>query len=153
MEKANMTTVPTHTKSSIMPALRYQDAPAAIEWLCNVLGFERHAVYPGPDGTIGHAELILNGGMIMLGSQKDDENGHRFRPPKEVGNVETCNIYLVVADAEAAYNRAQAAGAMVVKPIEDTHYGSREFTVKDLDGHTWTVGTYDPWIKQQEELG
>jgi uncharacterized glyoxalase superfamily protein PhnB len=68
----------THTKSTIMPGLRYQDAPAAIEWLCNVLGLERHAVYPGPDDTIGHAELVLNGGMVMLGSQKGDENGQRF---------------------------------------------------------------------------
>ena len=76
-----MTTIATHTKSTIMPGLRYQDAAAAIEWLCNVLGFERHAVYPGPDGTIGHAELTLNGGMVMLGSQKDDgmaeDSSHR----------------------------------------------------------------------------
>jgi uncharacterized glyoxalase superfamily protein PhnB len=148
VEKANMTTVATHTKSTIMPALRYQDAPAAIEWLCNVLGFERHAVYPGPDGTIGHAELILNGGMLMLGSQKDDGNGNRFKSPKELGNLETGSIYVVVTDADTAYKRAQAAGAMIVKPIEDTHYSSREFGVKDFEGHTWTVGNCDPWIKQ-----
>ncbi len=132
-----------------MPALRYQDAPAAIEWLCNVLGFERHAVYPGPDGSIAHAELTLNGGMIMLGSQRDDEHKQRFMSPKALGNLETCSIYVVVTDVDAAYKRAQAAGATIVKPMEDTHYGSREFGVKDSEGHTWTVGTYDPWIKQE----
>ena len=77
-----MTTVSTPTKSTIMPALRYADAPAAIEWLCTVLGFERHAVYPGPDGTIAHAELTLHGGMVMLGSQKDDELGAVSSLPK-----------------------------------------------------------------------
>ena len=129
--------------------MRCQDAQAAIEWLCNVLGFERHVVYPGPDDTIAHAELTLNGGMVMLGSQKDDEYGRRFKTPKELGNIETCSIYVVVPDAEAAYRRAQSAGATIVRSIEDTHYGSREFGVKDLEGHTWTLGTYDPWIKQE----
>jgi len=95
-----MTTVATHTKSTIVPGLRYHDAPAAIEWLCNVLGFERHTVYPGPDGTIAHAELTLNGGMVMLGSQKDDAYGRSFKSPKELGGFETCSTYVVVPDAD-----------------------------------------------------
>ena len=65
--------MPTPSKSTVIPALRYRNAPAAIDWLCQVLGFERHAVHEGPGGTVGHAELTLNGGMIMLGSAKDDE--------------------------------------------------------------------------------
>jgi uncharacterized glyoxalase superfamily protein PhnB len=144
-----MTSVEIRTKSTIMPALRYQDAPAAVEWLCNVLGFERHAVYPAPDGTIAHAELTLNGGMVMLGSQKDDEFGRSFKSPKELGGHETGSTYVVVPDADAVYERAQARGAAITKPIEDMHYGSREFRVKDPEGHTWTVGTYDPWNKQE----
>src|SRR5579875_2136274 len=104
-----MTTLATHTKSTIMPALRYRNAPAAIEWLCNVLGFERHAVYPGDNGTIGHAELTLGGGMIMLGSQKDDEYGRGFKAPEEVGGFETSCTYVVVPDADAVHARAQAA--------------------------------------------
>jgi len=55
------------SRSTVMPALRYRNAPAAIDWLCQVFGFERHAVHQGPDGTIAHAELKLGGGMIMLG--------------------------------------------------------------------------------------
>ena len=134
-----------HTRSTIMPALRYRDANAAIEWLTHVLGFARHAVYPGPDNTVGHAELTLNGGMIMLGSHKDDEYGKGFKSPGELGNVETRSSYVVVKDADAVYARAQAAGAQVVRPIQNTDYGSREFTVKDPEGHSWSVGTYDPW--------
>jgi uncharacterized glyoxalase superfamily protein PhnB len=143
-----MTTVATHTKSTIMPGLRYQDAPAAIEWLCNVLGFERHAVFPGPDGTIAHAELTLNGGMVMLGSHKQDAYGRGFKSPRDLGGLETCSTYVIVPDADAIYKRAQTAGATIVRPIENTHYDSREFSVKDSEGHTWTVGTYDPWVKQ-----
>lgn len=132
------------TKSTVIPALRYRDAHAAIKWLCDVLGFSQHAVYPGPEGTVGHAELTLNGGMIMLGSQKDDEYGKAFKSPAELG-FETRGVYVIVHDADAVYARAQAAGAPVVRPIQNTDYGSREFTVKDPEGHSWSVGTYDPW--------
>jgi uncharacterized glyoxalase superfamily protein PhnB len=135
----------TTTRSTVIPTLRYRDAHAAIDWLCNVLGFTRHAVYPGPDNTVGHAELTLNGGMIMLGSHKDDEYGKGFKSPAELGNIETRSSYIVVKDADAAYARAQAASAPIVRPLQNTDYGSREFTIKDPEGHSWSVGTYDPW--------
>ncbi len=131
--------------STIMPALRYRDAQAAIEWLCRIFGFEKKAVYPGPENTIGHAELTLGGGMIMLGSYKDDAYGRGFKSPEELGGNETRSAYIIVADADAVYARAKAAGATIVREIQNTDYGSREFTVKDIDGHSWSVGTYDPW--------
>jgi uncharacterized glyoxalase superfamily protein PhnB len=136
-----------NSHSTIMPALRYRNAPAAIDWLCQVLGFEKKAVYPGPNGTVGHAELTLGGGMIMLGSHKDDAYGRGFKSPGDVGGVETRSAYVVVKDADAVYARAQAAGATIVRPIENMEYGSREFTVRDPEGHSWSVGTYDPWAQ------
>ncbi len=138
------------SRSTIMPTLRYRNAPAAIDWLCTVLGFARHAVYANPDGTIAHAELTLGGGMIMLGSAKDDEYSSSFKSPGEVGGVETRGAYIVVADADAIHARAQAANAAIVRPLQNTNYGSRDFTVKDPEGHTWSVGTYDPWVKHAE---
>ena len=134
-----------HSKSTIMPALRYRNAPAAIDWLCQVFGFERHAVYEGPNGTIGHAELTLNGGMIMLGSAKDDEHGRRFKSPDEVDGMETSSTYVVVLDVDATHTRAVAAGATIIRPLQSTNYGSREFAVLDPEGHSWSIGTYDPW--------
>ena len=136
------------SRSTVMPALRYRNAPAAIDWLCKAFGFERHAVHEGPDGTIAHAELALGGGMIMLGSARNDEYGRNFKSPGELGGVETRSTYIVLAEVDEAYARAQAAGAAVVRPLKDTGYGSREFTVKDPEGHSWSVGTYDPWTVQ-----
>ena len=144
-----MASIATSTLSTIMPTLRYRDAAAAIDWLCKVFGFEKHVVYPGPNGTIGHAELKLGGGMIMLGSVKDDEYGRGFKSPNELGGMETRSTYIVVADADAVYARAQAAGGEVVRPIQKTEYGSREFSVKDPEGNSWSVGTYDPWKAQE----
>ncbi len=144
-----MTNPEKKIQSTIIPGHRYRNAPAAFDWLCQVFGFERHAVYEGENGSIGHAELTLGGGMIMLGSGKDDEYGRGFKAPDEVGGVQTRSVYLVVPDADAAYNRAVAAGAEVVRPLQDTPYGSREFTVKDPEGHTWSAGTYDPWASHE----
>ena len=138
----------TESHSTVMPAIRYRDAGAAIEWLCTVFGFERHVVIPGPENTIVHAELRLDGGMIMLGSSRDDEYGRGFKPPSELGGIETRSAYVIVADADAAYARAKAAGGAIVREIQNTDYGSRDFTVKDPEGHSWSVGTFNPWTAQ-----
>lgn len=135
------------SRSTVIPAFRYRDARAAIEWLCNVLGFTRHAVYEGSGGVINHAGLALGGGMVMLGSMKGDEQGRRFKAPGELGGAETSSLYIVVPDADAVYARAQAAGATIVRPLQQMEYGSREFAVSDPEGHTWSVGTYDPWAQ------
>ena len=135
----------TELRSTVMPALRYRNAPAAIDWLCQVFGFERYAVYANPDGSIAHAELTLNGGMIMLGSAKEDEHAQRFRSPNDLEGVETRGAYIVVADADKIHARAVAAGAPIIRPLQDTPYGSREFALRDPEGHSWSAGTYDPW--------
>jgi uncharacterized glyoxalase superfamily protein PhnB len=135
--------------STLIPGLRYSKALAAIDWLEKVFGFERKAVYEGENGVVHHAELVLGNGMIMLGTGKDDEYSRNFKSPVDLGGVQTCGLYLVVPDADAAHARAVAAEAVVVRPLQDTPYGSREFTVTDPEGHTWTAGTYDPWCKHE----
>jgi uncharacterized glyoxalase superfamily protein PhnB len=134
-------------KSSVIPALRYRDAPAAIDWLCRAFGFEKHAVYPNPDGTIAHAQLTLgSGGMVMLGSVPKERAAHDLvRQPDEVGGFETLTPYLVVADCDAVYATAKAAGAKMTRDIMDMEYGGRGFACRDLEGHIWSVGSYDPW--------
>ena len=81
----------------------------------------------------------------MLGSGKDDEYGRGFKSPTDLGNIETRSTYIVVWDADAVYERAKAAGGKIVRELQNTDYGSREFTVKDPEGHSWSVGTYNPW--------
>jgi len=56
-----------NTRSTVIPCLRYRDAPAAIEWLCQTFGFEKQLVVPNGDGAIAHAQLTFGNGMIMLG--------------------------------------------------------------------------------------
>jgi len=95
------------TRSTIFPGLRYRDAKAAIAFLCDGLGFERHAVYEGENGTVMHAELSFGNGMIMLGSIKPNEFGENLRQPDEIGMKETQSPYLVVADARCGLPERQ----------------------------------------------
>lgn len=133
--------------STIIPCLRYRDVPKAIAWLYAAFGFEHHAVYPNPDGSIAHAQLTLGGGMVMLGSVTNEPTGwgKLIRQPDELGGVETQSAYIVVDDADVVYARAKAAGADIVLDIEDADYGGRGFSCRDLEGHIWSIGTYKPW--------
>jgi uncharacterized glyoxalase superfamily protein PhnB len=131
----------------VIPCLRYRDAPAAIEWLCSTFGFNKQAVYPNSDGTIAHAQLTFGNGMIMLGSavEKATEWGRLIKQPDQIGGAETQSAYLIVADADVLYARAKAAGAEIVIDIKDEDYGGRGFSCRDIEGHLWSFGTYDPW--------
>jgi uncharacterized glyoxalase superfamily protein PhnB len=131
----------TSNRPVIYPAIRYADARAAIAFLERAFGFRLHAIYEGPDGTVAHAELELDGAFVMLGSQKQDFVG--TRTPAEVGGV-TSTLYLYVPDVDTAHARASAAGADIVMPLRKMDYGAREFMARDPEGHVWSFGDYRP---------
>jgi uncharacterized glyoxalase superfamily protein PhnB len=135
---------PNTPRATVIPGLRYRNAPAAIEWLCDNLGFTKHLVVPDEEGGIAHAQLTLGNGMIMLGSVRDNEFGKLMRQPDECGG-ETQSSYLVVEDVDGVYNKVKAAGGEMVVDINDPEYGGRGFSCRDLEGHIWSVGTYNPW--------
>jgi uncharacterized glyoxalase superfamily protein PhnB len=119
----------------IIPTLRYQDAPAAIDFLERAFGFERKAVYES-DGTVHHAELTYGRGMVMLGSTGQGDPQFDTRRG---------SAYVIVADPDALHDRAKAAGAEISRDLQDTDYGSREFAARDPEGNVWSFGTYDPF--------
>lgn len=134
------------TRSTVIPGMRYRNAPAAIDWLCNVLGFEKQLVVPGEtDDSVLHAQLRLGGGMVMLGSVSDNDFGLLMKQPDEIGGRETQCSYVLVDNADIVYEKVKASGAEIVMPIKDEEYGGRGFTCRDPEGHIWAVGTYNPW--------
>jgi uncharacterized glyoxalase superfamily protein PhnB len=144
-EESEMTDNAKNTKANVIPTMRYRDAAAAIEWLCNAFGFERLLVVPGENGTIAHAQLVFGNGMVMLGSARDDEYGKLVKPPRDRGDWNTQSPYIVVQDADRHYARAVAAGGKIVMDIKDEDYGGRGYSCRDPEGHVWNFGTYDPW--------
>ena len=118
----------TSQAQNVFPAVRYEDTAPALEWLRHAFGFEDVQVTPGPDGSIAHAELSLGGGVVMFGS----------------GGEEPQSVYVALDDVDGHYERARAAGAEIVRDPTDTHYGSREYSARDPEGHVWHFGTYRP---------
>ena len=132
----------TQTATQVLfPFLRYRDATAAIDWLTKAFGFEEEMVVPGENGTVAHAQLSFSRGVVMLGSARDDELG--MKSPRDLGAVNQ-GIYVYIREVDAHCERARTAGAEVVRGPEDTDYGSREYTARDLEGHLWSFGTYRP---------
>jgi uncharacterized glyoxalase superfamily protein PhnB len=135
--------------STIIPALRYRDAHAAIDWLVKVFGFAKQAVFDGPDNTVMHAQLTYGGGMVMLGSATNNATGRHWVSVEEAGGRETVGLCLVVSDAEceAIYVRVKAAGTEIVQELSKPDYGGQAFSCRDLEGHIWWVGSYNPWAE------
>ncbi len=139
--------LPKKTNVNVMPGMRYHDAPAAIDWLCRAFGFEKHLVVPGDEeGVIAHAQLRYGNGMIMLGTAGRHGGGFDeiMTTPREIGGRETQSAYVIVEDADTHYERAVAGGAEIVLPLEDQDYGGRGSSCRDLEGHVWSFGDYDP---------
>jgi uncharacterized glyoxalase superfamily protein PhnB len=120
--------------ATIIPALRYPDARAAIDFLVAAFGFTEHAVH-GDDGIIAHAELRLGDAWLMLGDTRAGSADFPHGPT---------TIYVVVDDPDAHHDRAVAAGAEIVRELVDQDYGSREYAAKDPAGNVWSFGTYLP---------
>ena len=133
------------TTPTVIPALRYRESRAALDWLCRAFGFERHLVVEAEDGSIRHAQLTFGHGMVMLGQARDGEHDTRMVSPGEIGGRQTQCPYLVVADVDAHHARAAAAGAEIVMAPEDQPYGGRLYSALDLEGHLWNFGSYDPY--------
>jgi uncharacterized glyoxalase superfamily protein PhnB len=137
--------MPATTASSIIPALSYRDALAAIDWLCRAFGFEKHAVYADGD-TVLHAQLVYGNGMVMLGSaDKGGDWNALIAQPDEIGMRETQSPCVIVADVDAHYARARAAGATIAIDIADQQYGGRGYSCRDPECHQWWFGSYDTW--------
>ncbi|MCP9484945.1 MAG: VOC family protein [Gaiellaceae bacterium MAG52_C11] len=113
---------------NIFPFMRFTDAETALEWLSRAFGFEQRVVYRDDEGAVNHAEMSLGPGTIVFGP----------------GDPASQGVYVAVDNADAHYERAKAAGAEITREIEDTDYGSREYSARDLEGHEWSFGTYLP---------
>lgn len=123
---------------TIFPILRYHDARGAIRWLCSAFGFTELFSVPESGPIVRHAQLKLGTNVIMLGSVRPDE---RMASPQALG-AGTQALYVFVEDLDAHFERARRAGAHIVRPPEDTDFGSRQCHARDVEGHLWTFGTY-----------
>jgi uncharacterized glyoxalase superfamily protein PhnB len=117
--------------ASLVPYLTFHRGDASLRFLTDVLGFEVLAEQRDDDGGVLHAELRRDDAVVMGGAGD-------AAPGAAPG------LYLVVEDVDATFTGATGAGAEVVQEPMDTEWGTRRARVRDLDGHEWSFGTYQP---------
>lgn len=129
---------------SIIPALSYKNAPAAIEWLCRTLGFEKKVVY-GDGEIVANAQLCFGNGMIMLSSQRKNDFGKLIKTPQDLNGFNAVTPYLIVEAIDEHYQKAVAEGAKIVMELQ-TQDGRRGYSCQDPEGYIWNFGDYNPWV-------
>lgn len=127
---------PPEGYARVSPYLLYADMEAALAFLAEAFGFTERMRLPMPDGQIGHAEMELEGGVIMMGWPGPD-----YKNPKTQGGA-TVHVYAYVDDVDAHFARAKAAGATIIAEPETMFYGDRVYRAEDPEGHHWGFATH-----------
>src|SRR5215831_206255 len=143
-------------KSKVQPILAGYEAPTpyiivrggakAIDFYKKAFGAKEVMRMPGPDGKIGHADLAIGGGHIML-ADESPEMGHKS--PQTIGGSPV-SIALYVENVDEIVRSATSAGAKLDRPVEDQFYGDRAGTITDPFGHIWHVMTHIEDVSEEE---
>ena len=123
------------TYSSVAPAIAVRDAARAIDFYKDAFGAEeRYRLIDPESGKIGHAELTINGGLLMI----SDEYPQYNKAPETLGGV-SAKFLIMCSNVDLAFARAIGAGAEEVMPPADQFYGHRDGRVRDPFGHEWLL--------------
>jgi len=127
----------------MLAAVFYDDAAAALDWLCRAFGFEVRLRVEGEDGRIEHSEVVFGEAVIMVGESGGDRPGQEHMvSPRSTGGGNTQLLGFYVDDADAHHAGALAAGAGIFRELETNDYGEEYFSDRsygalDPEGHMW----------------
>lgn len=131
---------------SATPYLICKGAARAIDFYKQAFGATELMRFPGPGGSIGHAEIKIGDSPIMLA---DEAPQMGYRSPVSFGGSPV-SIMLYVQDVDKVVDRAVKAGAKLERPVADQFYGDRNGTIQDPFGHVWTIGTHKEDVSPEE---
>lgn len=125
---------------SVNVYLIIKDAAKAIEFYKKAFGAKEVGRLSMPDGTIGHAELLIGDSSIML-SEVNPQWGHK--DPLGLGGTPVM-VSIYVENVDEVFNNAVSAGGRVDQGMEvkDQFYGDRSGSIIDPFGHRWTIATH-----------
>lgn len=128
---------PSDELHAVSPHLVCAGAAAAIDFYQRGFEATERVRIPGPDGKLIHACLCINGSSVMLVDENREMGG---AAPTSLGGTPV-TIHLVVEDVDKVTDRAIAAGARVIVPVDDMFWGDRYGVVEDPFGHRWSIAT------------
>ena len=132
--------------AGVTPYLIVRDAARAIEFYKKAFGATEVFRLPYADGKVAHAEIKIGEGCVMLADEMLDMG---YRAPHTFGGTPV-SLLFYVADVDARFAQAVAAGATVKRPLEDQFYGDRSGTIVDPYGHVWTIATHKEDVSPEE---
>ena len=138
---------PTYPAAAI-PYLMIRGAADAIHFYRMAFGAEETMRFPMPDGTIGHAEIRIEGAPVFLA---DEGPGVGMDSPQKLGGT-TVSISVYVQDVDSFARRAEASGAKVLRPVADQFYGERTVSFGDPFGHVWHFSTVKETLSAEEMM-
>ena len=131
---------------SVTPYLIIKGAARALEWYQKAFGAKEKMRLAGPDGSIGHAEMVIGDSHVMMADEHSQMQA--FGPEHYQGSP--VSLLLYVDDVDETFQQAVDAGAEALRPVQDQFYGDRMGTLKDPFGHTWSIGTHIEDVSQEE---
>ena len=143
---ATSTRAVPEARASATPYLSVRDAAAALEFYKKAFGATEVTRLMQPDGRVGHAQIDIEGARIMLA---DEFPEFGFKSPESLGGSPV-HIHLDVKDVDTMAQRAIAAGAAVVRPVEDQFYGARSGQFRDPFGFIWSISTHKETLSTEE---
>ena len=123
---------------SVIPYLHVNGAARMITFMKEVFDAKEIAVYPRPDGTVGHAALRIGDSVVELADGGQD------------WPAMPCALQVYVPDTDAAYHRALKAGASSLQEPADQFYGDRVASIKDICGNNWYIATQIEVVSKAE---
>ena len=131
---------------SVTPYLIIEGAGEAIEFYKKAFGAKELFRFPGPDGTVGHAEIKIGDSPIMLA---DAYPAMGYNGPKSLGGSPV-SLMIYVENVDTVFNQAVEAGATVKEAVSDKFYGDRIGSLIDPFGHVWHVSTHKEDVSMEE---
>jgi PhnB protein len=145
MDKRTVKPIPDDYPN-VSPYLVVDGAARALDFYSRVFGATERMRMPGPGGKIGHAEIQIGRSVIMLADEHPEMGA---RGPRAFGGSPV-SLMVYVTDVDATVKAAVAAGAKVIRPVEDKFYGDRSGSVEDPFGHHWHVSTHKEDVPPDE---
>lgn len=137
---------PPEGYQNVIPYLSYEDAPAALEFICSAFGFTERMRMPGPEGILMHAEVGYGDSVLMLSSAMPEMG---IVSPKG-GDAVHGNVTVYVDDVDAHCARAKSAGATIAEEPQDMFWGDRMYRAVDPEGHQWSFMQHVRDISEEE---
>jgi PhnB protein len=136
------------TYRRVTPCLVVQGGAKALEFYAEVFGATERMRFPGPGGTVAHAEIQIGDSVVII-EDEVPEQGSKAPPPGGVAGSPS-SLFIYVEDVDAVIARAVERGATLKRPPQDQFYGDRDGHIVDPFGHGWTIATHVEDVAPEE---